>query len=99
MDPSSGWPFSRTELEPFYRRALDFEGLGNVLCNDADVWKSLGLPEPSFSDLQSYLTRWCPEPNFARLHSKTLDTTDDLQIWLHANAVELLLDGETGRAL
>jgi choline dehydrogenase-like flavoprotein len=96
---SSGWPFSRAELEPFYRRALDFEGLGRVLRNDADVWKSLGLPEPSFPDLQSYLTRWCPEPNFARLHAKVLETSDNLQIWLHANAVELLLEDETVRAL
>jgi choline dehydrogenase-like flavoprotein len=97
--PASGWPFSRTELEPFYRRALDFEGLGGVLRNDADVWKSLGLSEPSFSDLQSYLTRWCPEPNFARLHSKTLESNNNLKIWLHANAVELILEDETVRAL
>ena len=97
--PASGWPFSRAELEPFYRRALDFEGLGHVLHNDTDVWKSLGLPEPSFADLQSYLTRWCPEPNFARLHAKTLESTANLQIWLHANAVELLMDEETVRAL
>jgi choline dehydrogenase-like flavoprotein len=97
--PASGWPFSLTALEPFYRRALDFEGLGNVLRDDADVWKSLGLSEPSFSNLQSYLTRWCPEPNFARLHAHTLETSDNLQIWLHANAVELLMDGETVRAL
>ncbi|HXS11091.1 MAG TPA: GMC family oxidoreductase [Acidobacteriaceae bacterium] len=97
--PASGWPLSHVDLEPFYRRALDFEGLGGVLRNDPDVWKSLGLSEPSFPDLQSYLTRWCPEPNFARLHAKTLETSDNLQIWLHANAVELLMDGETVRSL
>ena len=97
--PSSGWPFSHAELEPFYRRALGFESLGGALHNDADVWKSLGLPEPSFSELQSYLTRWCPEPNFAHLHAKALETSDNLQVWLHANVVELFMDGETVRAL
>ena len=97
--PDSGWPLSHAELEPFYRRALDFEGLGGALHNDADVWKSLGLPESSFPELQSYLTRWCPEPNFARLHAKAIETSDNLQVWLHANAVELLMDGETVRAL
>jgi choline dehydrogenase-like flavoprotein len=95
----SGWPFTHAELEPFYRRALDFEGLGGVLRSDADVWKSLGLPKPSFPELQSYLTRWCPEPNFARVHAKALETSDNLQVWLHANAVELRSDGETVRAL
>lgn len=97
--PASGWPFIHAELEPFYNRALDFEGLGNVVRNDAEVWKSLGLPEPSFPNLQSYLTRWCPEPNFARLHARTLETADNLQVWLHANGVELILDDETVRAL
>jgi len=95
----SGWPLSHSDLEPFYRRALDFEGLGSVARNDANVWKALGLPEPSFPELQSYLTRWCPEPNFARLHARTLETADNLQVWLHANAVELLLENETVRAL
>ena len=97
--PASGWPITHAELEPFYRRALDFEGLGNVLRNDTDVWKSLGLAEPSFPELESYLTRWCPEPNFARLHSRTLEAADNLQIWLHANAVELLFDNEIVRSL
>ena len=97
--PASGWPFSHSELEPYYRRALDFEGLASVVRNDADVWKSLGLPEPSFPELQSYLTRWCPEPNFARLHAKSLEATENLQVWLHANAAELLLDNETVSAL
>jgi choline dehydrogenase-like flavoprotein len=97
--PSSGWPITHADLQPFYARALNFEGLGNVARNDSDVWKSLSLPVPSFPALLSYLTRWCPEPNFARLHAKTLETTDNLQIWLHANAVELVLDNETARAL
>jgi choline dehydrogenase-like flavoprotein len=97
--PASGWPFSHGELKPYYRRALDFEGLANVVRNDADVWNSLGLAEPSFPGLQSYLTRWCPEPNFARLHAKTLGTSNDLEIWLHANAVELIFDNENVRAL
>jgi choline dehydrogenase-like flavoprotein len=97
--PASGWPITHADLQPFYERALNFEGLGNVIRNDADVWKSLGLPEPSFPALQPYLTRWCPEPNFARLHAKTLETSNNLHIWLHANAVELIFDNETARSL
>jgi choline dehydrogenase-like flavoprotein len=49
--------------------------------------------------MQSYLTRWCPEPNFARLHRKALETSGNLQVWLHANAVELLMEGDAVRAL
>ncbi len=96
---ASGWPITHAELEPFYERALHFEGLGKVLRDDAGVWKSLGLGRPEFQSLESYLTRWCPEPNFARLHAQRLEASDSLQVWLHANAVELLLDGENARAL
>jgi choline dehydrogenase-like flavoprotein len=95
----SGWPIGREEMEPFYRRALEFEGLGGVEREDAAVWRRLGMDEPRFAAMQTYLTRWCPEPNFARLHAKTLETSERIQVWLHANAVELLLEGETARGL
>lgn len=95
----SGWPFRRTELEPFYRRALELEGLGGVLRNDGEVWRALGLTQPEFAELESYLTRWCPEPNFARLHARELETSETLAVWLHANATELLMEGDTVRAL
>jgi choline dehydrogenase-like flavoprotein len=97
--PDSGWPLSHAQLEPFYKRALAFEGLANVIEDDAAVWRALGLPAPSFTPMQSYLTRWCPEPNFARLHRTPLETSANLQVWLHANVVELLMEGDAVRAL
>jgi choline dehydrogenase-like flavoprotein len=97
--PESGWPLSHAELEPFYKRALAFEGLANVVEEDDAVWRSLGLPAPSFPAMQSYLTRWCPEPNFARLHRTSLETSENVQVWLHANAVELLMEGDAVHAL
>ena len=95
----SGWPFAHAELAPFYKRALAFEGLANAIEDDAAVWRALGLPAPSFAAMQSYLTRWCPEPNFARLHRAPLETSSGIQVWLHANAVELLMEGDAVRAL
>jgi choline dehydrogenase-like flavoprotein len=90
--PDSGWPFLKTELTPFYERALALEGLTNVERNDEAVWRDLNLPLTQFEDLDSYLSRWCPEPNFARLHNKTLRTHPSIHLWLHANAVELLTE-------
>ncbi len=93
--PGSGWPFSRTILTPFYRRAIELEGLGQSTACDSDVWRELGIAEPSFEAMQSYLSRWCPEPNFARLHHTAIAGDGALQLWLHANATELQLNGET----
>jgi choline dehydrogenase-like flavoprotein len=97
--PESGWPLSHAELQPFYNRALAFEGLQDVIANDNAVWNALGLPTPSFPAMQSYLTRWCPEPNFARLHREPLETRDNLQVWLHANAIGLVMESGAVRAL
>jgi choline dehydrogenase-like flavoprotein len=93
--PDSGWPFPKTELTSFYERALELEGLAKVQRSDAAVWRDLGLPFTQFADLEAYLSRWCPEPNFARLHNKALTTHPNIHLWLHASAVELMTVGET----
>ena len=95
----SGWPFPKTELICFYERALHLEGLANVERSDEAVWRDLGLPFTQFADLDAYLSRWCPEPNFARLHNKTLTQDPNIQLWLHSNVVELIIEGETATGI
>ena len=90
--PGSGWPFPKTELAPHYARALELEGLRDVLLQDQQVWHALRETPPAFPDLELYTSRWCPEPNFARLHRQSLEGDPRITVWLHANAVELLLD-------
>jgi choline dehydrogenase-like flavoprotein len=97
--PESGWPFPKSTLTPFYERALALEGLAKVERSDADVWNDLGLPFTQFEDLEAYLSRWCPEPNFARLHHKTLTEHPNIRLWLHASAVELLTEGTAATGL
>jgi choline dehydrogenase-like flavoprotein len=97
--PDSGWPFPKNELTSFYERALQLEGLVKVERSDEAVWRDLGLPFTQFAGLDAYLSRWCPEPNFARLHNKTLATHPNIHLWLHASAVELITEGETATGL
>jgi choline dehydrogenase-like flavoprotein len=97
--PESGWPFPKSALTPFYERALTLEGLAKVERSDAEVWKDLNLPFTQFDDLEAYLSRWCPEPNFARLHHKTLREHPHIHLWLHASAVELITDGTAATGL
>jgi len=89
----SGWPFAKSELTRHYARALELEGLSGVVREDREVWRRLGLPEPVYAGMTSYLSRWCPEPNFAVLHRETLEG-DAAAVWLHANVVALeMVDG------
>jgi choline dehydrogenase-like flavoprotein len=97
--PDSGWPFPKTELTSFYERALQLEGLAKVQRSDEAVWRDLGLPFTQFEGLDSYLSRWCPEPNFARLHNRTLTTDPNIHLWLHASAVELITEGDAATGL
>jgi choline dehydrogenase-like flavoprotein len=97
--PESGWPFPKSTLTPFYERALFLEGLAKVERSDAAVWQDLGLPFTQYDDLEAYLSRWCPEPNFARLHHKTLTEHPNIHLWLHSSVIELMTDGHTTTGL
>ncbi len=100
--PHSGWPITKRDLAPHYARALALEGVAGSILDDRTVWGRLGDPMPDFiqpgtphqPELVSYLSRWCPEPNFARLHRRTLEENPRIEVWLHSNAVELLLTEE-----
>jgi choline dehydrogenase-like flavoprotein len=92
--PGSGWPFRKSELTRHYARALELEGVAAAIQGDAEVWKAVGEREPQFGRLEPYFTRWCPEPDFSVLHGKALESSERIRLWLHANAVELVMEGE-----
>ncbi len=89
--PGSGWPFPKSTLAPYYAEALQTEGIDGALKSDDQVWQAVGEQRPVLPCLESYVSRWCPEPNFARLHAKALEA-ENIHVWLHSNATELLLE-------
>lgn len=100
--PGSGWPINKLDLVDHYARALELEGLAQAERDDEAVMTQRGLdPAALGSELQCVFTRWCPEPNFAKLFVAPLKNDRDLVLYLHANACELILDtdGETARGI
>ena len=95
----SGWPFPKAELTRHYERALELEGLAGVTRQDEAVWREIDEAPPQFSNLKPYFSRWCPEPNLARLHRQALEEHPGITLWLHANAVLPQLEGEAMRSL
>ncbi len=90
----SGWPIAKQHLRPFYQRAIELAGLSQATLDDARVWQEIGLPAPEFPEFETFFSRWCPETNFARLHGKTLVENPCITIWLHANALGPVLEGQ-----
>jgi aryl-alcohol dehydrogenase-like predicted oxidoreductase/choline dehydrogenase-like flavoprotein len=89
----SGWPFPKKELLPFYKRALEFEGLRLTERDDAKVWAGLGL---SICDLgpefKMEYSRWCPERDFGILQRRMLRESTRLRVLLHANVTGFVLN-------
>lgn len=95
--PGSGWPFPKVELQPYYERAIHAEGLSRAIGEDGAVWRSIKVEAPDMGDaLEPYFTRWCPEPNFARLYRDILDSPN-LCVVLHATATAMLAVERGGR--
>ncbi|WP_242618053.1 GMC family oxidoreductase [Edaphobacter modestus] len=91
--PGSGWPFPKQELAPYYARAIALEGLARATLSDEAVWRELNLQSPFFTELEPFFSRWCPEPDFSRLHRNLLENSSQVDLWLHANAIALVREG------
>ena len=74
---------------PYLVRALPFEGLELCLTDDAAVWRTIGLRIQNGKGLDSFLTRWCPEPDFGRLHGAEIKRLPNLTCVMHATVVTL----------
>ena len=90
--PGSGWPFSKAELTPYYRRALQMEGLSQSPGDTEEIWRGLGLQQPAFGqDLLSAFAKFCPNTNFVGIHNDALFNDPNLTLCIRATAVELEL--------
>ncbi|SEB46771.1 GMC oxidoreductase [Terriglobus roseus] len=91
----SGWPITKDDLFPFYATAFEFEGLIASLHHDEEVWRAVGEELPDLgSELEPYFTRWCPQPNFARLHGAEMAASSRVSSVVHANLMDVVLEDD-----
>jgi choline dehydrogenase-like flavoprotein len=95
--PSSGWPFNRTALVPFYRRAEQLCGLNPFDYGespDADESLSMRLPVPR----GSLVTRSLQALTSAfGAHGERLARSSDVRVLLHATSAELVTESQDGQ--
>ncbi len=96
--PGSGWPIEHKSLTSYYEQAMVFEGLGSSIHNDEEVWDAFNVKPGDFSPgFEAYLSRWCPEPDFARMYRAEIQDFQNLHLILHANVVGIDTDSASGQ--
>lgn len=93
----SGWPLSRSELEPFYERAAELCEVDSFAYSAEQTasQKSANWLR-SGADLRSSFFHFSPPTRFGTLYRSELVSSADVTVILHANVLTLEIDG-TGR--
>ena len=85
--PYSGWPFSRNELMPYYRRAQKALGLGPFVYGKR-LWESLDVEPPEFEPDRIGWSFCRFDEMRSRLsidHCTDITTAENIRVILHAN--------------
>jgi choline dehydrogenase-like flavoprotein len=89
--PFSGWPFPRTRLDPYYRRAHEILELGRYSYDPA-FWSS-DPNERIFptdgAQLRTAVTQFSPPVRFGKKFRDSLRRAQRVTVCLHANATEI----------
>lgn len=88
--PHSGWPITRDDVMPYYRRAQDIFELGRFEWDDA--YRLCGIADQGFDPQKLATDLWrFDEANerFGRARAQDLIDAPNLTLMLHANAVKL----------
>ncbi|HEU4616718.1 MAG TPA: FAD-dependent oxidoreductase, partial [Gammaproteobacteria bacterium] len=97
--PSSGWPFGKAELDPYYRRAHEVCQLGPY---DYDVAAIEDASRQRFhldaARLETTMCQYSPPTRFGQVYREALERAPNVRTYLYANAVDLV-PVESGRAL
>ncbi|MEM7066401.1 MAG: GMC family oxidoreductase [Cyanobacteria bacterium P01_B01_bin.77] len=93
--PYSGWPFDRSHLMPYYQRAQKICKIG-PLSYAAEDWETAQKPQLDLSThgIESRIFQFGPRAAFAQDYIDELRNTPNIDIYTHANVVELLTNAD-----
>ena len=89
--PLSGWPTTRDELEPYYRRAERVLQIGTPTAY-RDLCASFGIEPPEFDSgkLEMECSQWSPRPNFGQEYREEIRRAGNISVVLHANVTGII---------
>ena len=87
--PYSGWPFGKSHLDPFYRRAQVTGGFGPYVYN-SDAWEDeKALLAPRDSLISAAIWQFGPQCTFTTGYREELRRSENVNVLLNANVVEI----------
>jgi choline dehydrogenase-like flavoprotein len=89
----SGWPITRQDLDPFYRRAQSICQLG-PFAYGAEVWSQIGVEPHAFDPDEVELCFWqrSPPTNFGEAYRTDLERAANVRVLLHGNVTNIATD-------
>ncbi len=95
--PYSGWPFSKSELLPYYDRSRDLLGIGPNRF-DAEFWiEAIGRPDVHripfvTNEVVDAISQFSRHLQLGEFYRNDLAKLTNVTVFLHANAVEIEAD-------
>src|SRR5262249_33979496 len=91
----SGWPIAYDALHPYFAVANRFMGIDEQNYG-SDILDLFGLEDPGFDGalVDYHFCKWTPQPNFYKLHRRTLER--EVAVFYNAHLLRIDL-GENGR--
>lgn len=92
--PHSGWPFSRSELLPYFDKAHKLCEIGPA-DYDADTWfQKYGHPNWNLElqSLEPRVAQFSPPTQFGIRYERALEQAEDIAVFLYATTTEIVLD-------
>jgi choline dehydrogenase-like flavoprotein len=90
--PHSGWPLSREDLDPYYRRSQPIVGLGPYEYEDLAFWQNrIKLPDLDLDEnrLITAVYNQSPPTRFGKQYRQELEKASNINVYLHANVLEI----------
>ena len=90
--PHSGWPLSKAQLDPFYKRANVYCQCGEYVYDASQALPRSGEWIPGFrsDDVDaSGIWRFSPPTHFGKVYREELAASSNIRILLHANCLRL----------
>jgi choline dehydrogenase-like flavoprotein len=88
--PYSGWPFGKSHLDPFYKRAQSICQLG-PLDYDTDTWVTEGTQPLAFTgdSVVTAMFQFSPPTHFGQVYRDGIAQADNIRTYLYSNVVDI----------